>query len=264
MSNTFLSGFIVIFYVVISQVGLTLFHAYLRITKRKLDSNEVAGIMFGVVSAIYSLILAFVIVAVWSNYEDLTKTIDSEADKLNSILAHSITLPEKARRPIHDALQTYCSEVIIEEFRMRKETDVIGPSAIPNLRLLLLEYHPKNGSQSGVFSVLDDDLSAVSDLRRTRLGYNRSQIPKLVWAVLVIGSFMLVVFSYFFKVESEKLKRIYLFFLTSFIAMCMFLVYALDQPFTGSAVVSYQPYENILHELKPIKEAENTKKIKID
>src|SRR5215207_5057849 len=63
--------------------------------KKKLShNNEVAGIVFSVLSLIYSLIVAFVIVAVWQNYEDLNQTIEKEADGLNNVLAHSTVLPD--------------------------------------------------------------------------------------------------------------------------------------------------------------------------
>src|SRR5690349_6782039 len=74
--------------VIVSQLALTAFHKWAE--KCKLGfHNEVAGIVFGGISLIYSLVLAFVIVAVWDDYTDLEKTIEEEADKLNSILIHT-------------------------------------------------------------------------------------------------------------------------------------------------------------------------------
>ena len=239
---------IVVAFVGLSQLGLFVFN--LIQSQPPKQGNEVAGIMFGGISMIYSLVLAFVIVAVWENYEDLNKTIETETDKMNSIMAHTATLPDSLKKPLDLALYSYCDQVIKQEWKMKSPSEQDQPSAIPGLRMMLLKHHPTGKVQEGVFNVIDIDLSAISDLRRDRLGHNRSQVPAIVWLILKVGSVMLVVFSYFFNVQSQNLKRIYLFFLSSFIAMCMFLLYALDHPFNGSSAISCRPYTNIMTELK--------------
>jgi hypothetical protein len=239
----------ILFYVLLSQVGLYIFHLCYRPEKQQ-PGNDVAGIIFGGMGAIYSLVLAFVIIAVWSNYDDLNKTIENEGDKLNGILSHSMRLPAELKQPIQSSLYTYCNQVIYDEWHMKNINEADQPSAIPKLRLLLLEAKPDDNRQQGVFTVIDEDLSAISDLRRSRLDHNRSQVPGLVWFILKAGSIMLIVFSYFFQVSSMLLKRIYLLFLSSFIGMCLLLVYQLDHPFAGSAMVSNLTYRNILIELK--------------
>ncbi|MDN3550028.1 DUF4239 domain-containing protein [Mucilaginibacter aquaedulcis] len=235
-------------FVLLAQIGLYVFNLIYRQPAKQ--GNEVAGIMFGGISMIYSLVLAFVIVAVWENYEGLNKTIENETDKINSIMAHTSTLPDSLKTPLNFALYNYCNQVVKQEWRMKAANEQDQPSAIPGLRMMLLKHHPADKMQEGVFNVIDLDLSAISDLRRDRLSHNRSQVPPIVWLILKIGSVMLVVFSYFFNVPSQNLKRIYLFFLSSFIGMCMFLLYTLDHPFNGSSAISYLPYNNIIRELK--------------
>ena len=227
------------------QVGLHVFNL-VKGQKRLPCSNEVTGLIFGAISLIYSLILAFVIVAVWGNYEDLSKTISTEADKLNSIMAHTATLPDSVQREMKLAMSNYCSQVMEKEWKMEKPNTAETPSAIPQLRMMLLEMVPRNKTEENVYTVLDNDLSTISDLRRNRLNHTQSQVPDLVWLILKAGSIVLIVFSYFLNVESADLKRIYLAFLSGYIAMCMFLVYSLDHPFNGNAQVSRQPYVKVL------------------
>ena len=245
----FLSICYTILFVLAAQAGLSVFNT-LGILSKSSAGNEVTGIFFGAISLVYSLILAFVIVAVWEDYEDLDKTIENEADKLNSILAHSVTLPDTTRHRVTDAVFAYCHRVIDEEWKMKRRQEMEQPSAIPDMRLMLLKARPRNESDQTVYTVIDTDLSTISDLRRSRLNHNRSHVPDLVWFILKSGSVMLVAFSYFFDITSLPLKRVYLFFLASCIAMCMFLVYTLDHPFTGSAMVSTSPFENVLAELE--------------
>ncbi|NCD71117.1 bestrophin-like domain [Mucilaginibacter agri] len=241
--------FYITLFILLSQVGLYAFSIVDR-TKKYQRSNEVLGIMFGAISLIYSLVLAFVIIAVWQNYDELNKTIENETDKINSIMAHTEALPDSLKLPLKATLSTYCTTVIEQEWKMQKVAITNQPSAIPNLRMMLLKIKPADKVQQGVFTIIDEDLSAISDFRRDRLSHNRSQVPPMVWLILEAGSVLLVIFSYFFNVESIKLKGIYLFFLTSFIGMCMYLLYTLDHPFKGNSRVSFSPYQNILVELR--------------
>lgn len=250
MPVSFLCTLYVLLFVGLSEAGLLLFNLWNKKRKREQHSNEVAGFFFGALSLIYSLILAFVIVAVWTNYDDLNKTIEKEADKLNSILAHSENLPENFRKPLVCALTAYCYQVIHKEWEMQKPEEPHHPSAIPALRTTLLSLEPQTKAEENVYAVMDDDLSCISDLRRARLDHTRSRVPGLIWFILKAGSVMLVLFSYFFYTASENLKRLYIFFLSSSIAMNLFLVYTLDHPFSGDTQVSKKPYENVLLELK--------------
>ena len=249
ISPDWLCALFVLLFVIACESGLIVFNFLFK--KRKFPpGNEVAGIMFGTQSLIYSLILAFVIVAVWSDYEELYQTIAEETDKLNSILAHSETLPDSIKKPLDRSLSNYCSEIINKEWNTQEDDAELRPSAIPALRLMLLRLQPKNKLQENIFNVLDEDLSSISDLRRERLSHTHSHVPPLVWLILKAGSVLMIIFSYFLDASSAGLQKIYLLFLSSTIAMSLFLVYTLDHPFDGSARVSKKPYENIQLELK--------------
>jgi len=212
-------------------------------------NNEVAGIIFGAVGLVYSLILAFVIIAVWEDYNTLEKTIQTETDRLNSILSHTSTMPAQLKENFGQSITHYCDQVINNEWKMQ-DIGTDYPSAIPDMRLRLLNAVPRNSIQEKVFDVMDKDLSAVSDLRRERLTHTHSQMPPLIWLILQAGAVILVVFSFFFYVPSNRMKRIYLTFLVSSVAMCLFLVYTLDHPFSGPASVSDGPYRKVREEVQ--------------
>ena len=234
--------------VILSQVGLWLFHrwpAHVWLAQ----SNEVAGMVFGAIGIIYSLILAFVIVAVWEDYNNLNKAIQTETDKLNSILAHSSALPDSLRQVVGKSIYNYCDQVIEQEWHMQ-QTHVNHPSAIPLLRQELLTVSSENEAQARVFNVIDQDLSSISDQRRNRLLHTHSQMPDLIWYVLKAGTILLILFAYFLQVPSLKLKRIYLGFLVTAISMCMFLIYALDHPFDQQQGVSCEAYRTVQEETK--------------
>jgi hypothetical protein len=234
--------------VVVAEAGLWLFDR-LRASAKLTLSNEVTGILFGAISLVYSLILAFVIVAVWEDYNDTKRTIQAETDQLNAIVAHTSTLPDRLRNEFGKAMYAYCDQVVREEWRMEPvESD--DASAIPTLRQKLLTAAPDGRIQERVFDAVDQELSSVTDLRRQRLGHTHSQIPSLIWQILVAGTVLVVVFSYFLHVPSPWLKKIYLGFLVTSLSMCMYLVYTLDRPFDGNNGISCEPYLKLEKEIR--------------
>jgi len=232
----------------VSQLGLCVFNRVKGCRKLE-QGNEVAGILFGAIALIYSLILAFVIMAEWDDYNDLDKVIQAESDKLNAIIAHSSTLPENLKQKFGNSIYQYCDQVVNQEWQMRESKEQ-QPSAIPELRHIILNTAPADKIQERVFNEVDKNLSDISDLRRERLSHTHSQMPQLVWNILKAGTLIIIFFAYFFHVPSLTLKRIYLALMVTCISMCMFLVYTLDHPFDGDSGVSSQPYQEIKQELK--------------
>ena len=236
-------GLFVVLFVLLGQVCLYIYDRWLS-KKFGGSNNEFTGIFFGALSLIYSLIIAFVIVAVWEDYEELNKTIEQETDKLTSIVIHTNTLPDSLRTPIRSAIGLYCDEVL-NQWEMPDASKVYQASAMPTLRLLLMQTEPKGTLQQSLFSIIDKDFASISELRRERLGHIRSHVPTLVWLIVLVGSSMLVIFSFLIETRSVRLKRTGVAFLTAMIAMSIFLVYTLDHPFNSSAHVDNTPYKAI-------------------
>ncbi|HEX5153415.1 MAG TPA: DUF4239 domain-containing protein [Parafilimonas sp.] len=238
--------------VIASQLALTLFNKWAARYKLEFH-NEVAAIVFGGISLIYSLVLAFVIVAVWDDYTDLEKTIEAEADKLNAIIEHTEALPDSIQASIKQTIYSYCDEVVNNEWQMSAKTKVVEkPNTMRGLRRQLLITDVEDKKEQNVLAVIDNNLSTLDDLRRDRLNHSHSQVPSMVWFILDTGSIMMIVFFFFLSMPSLKLKRIYLSFLVGCMAMCMFLVYTLDHPFNCKNGVSSELYQDIQNELKSL------------
>ena len=155
------------------------------------------------------------------------------------------------RANVEQAIYSYCNEVINNEWQMDAKTRIINkPNAIRNLRGRLLTTSVENKKEQNVLAVMDAQLNALDDLRRDRLNHGHSQVPSMVWFILDAGSIMVVAFFFFLSVPSLKLKRIYLTFLVSSMAMCMFLVYTLDHPFSCKSGISSGLYQNLQHQIK--------------
>lgn len=236
--------------VMLSQLALTLFDKL--VTNKKLGyNNETAGIVFGCLSLIYSLVLAFVIVAVWDDYRELEKTIEAETDKLNAIIQHTEVLPDSVRLGIQENVYAYCGDVVNKEWqRVTDNLAIEQPNTMRVLKSQLLILDAGNNKETNVLNAINTELDAVEDLRRSRLYHSHSEVPQMVWFILNTGSVMIVFFFFFLNVPSLTIRRTFLTFLVSFISMCMFLVYTLDNPFSYKQSITSDLYKDIQNQLK--------------
>lgn len=242
----------VVLSVCLTQAALSIFNLWYN--RRPLPfKNEISGVIFGAISLLYSLLVAFVILAVWEDYEDLNRTVDSETDQLSSLIVHGQGMSDPIRRTINQTVMYYCDHVVTNEWVPHKYKEIYGTSAIPALREMLLKCNPANPAEERVFTVLDQNLSEVSKLRRERLSHLRSHVPQLIWLILLSGSALMMVFSFLLHSESQKLKRIYLSFLSALVAMSLFIVLMLDRPFNGSTKVSNKAYTELADYIRHIK-----------
>ena len=232
-------------FILVAHAGLTAFNFLCKKEKIEHD-NAVAGILFGVITLIYSLIIAFVIIAVWENYEELNQTMEKEAEDLNTVLVHSNMLPDSLRKSVTVAIRNYCQRVVNKEWGASEEHIRLEGSAMPGLRLLLFRAREDSQIQQSIVTVLGENLTNITRLRQERLSHTDAYVPGLVWAILIIDSILVIFFSYFLFMHSERLKRIFLSFLWGMMATSLFLIYMLDHPFRGRGHVSKEPYELII------------------
>jgi hypothetical protein len=62
------------------------------------DNNEVAGVVLGIFGAIYGIVLAFVIVALWEGFQSTEENASAEATALAQIVRDSAVFPPSLKR----------------------------------------------------------------------------------------------------------------------------------------------------------------------
>jgi hypothetical protein len=74
-------------------------------------NNEVAGFKFSVIGVLYAVLLAFVVIAVWENYNATESAIRNEAKAAGDMAQLSYALPESQGEEMRRLLDGYVKEV---------------------------------------------------------------------------------------------------------------------------------------------------------
>jgi hypothetical protein len=70
-----------------------------------------------------------------------------------------------------------------------------------------------------------------------------------LWVVLVGGSIITLVFAFVLYMENAQIHALMVAMLAGIIALCLWLILELNQPFAGAVQVPKDAFEHVLHVL---------------
>lgn len=244
--------------VVIVGVSVLLAHVGLRLVRRRVPldvletQHEVAGFIIGVLGAIYAVLLAFVVVAVWDQFGDAKIVAATEANQLNDLSRMVEGFPSPVKPRVLEGLRAYGQSVIDDEWKTmsRGEASTKTQAAMDNLWQLFREVEPQTNRENALYAESLDRLNQMSDNRRLRIHASADDIPLLIQILLWGGGLMTIAFTYFFGVRSIKSQALMTAALAGEIAFLLFLVVVLDNPFHGYLRLSPEPMQQSLERIK--------------
>src|SRR5215216_4771340 len=118
----------------VAVVGLVLVQRLVPPDLRE-EQNDVAGFIYAVLGVAYAVLLAFVVIAVWQDYETAQTNVESEAHELAGVYFLASQMPEPQRTRVQDLARTYARVVVEEEWPMM-ERGQTSPRADSLLRQL--------------------------------------------------------------------------------------------------------------------------------
>ena len=243
--------------VVIVGASVLLAHVGLHLVRRKVPlpvhetQHEVGGFFIGVVGAIYAVLLAFVVVAVWDDFSEAKQVVQSEANQLNDLSRMAQGFNPAARQLVLEGLRNYARAAVDEEWETmsRGQASPRTQDAMDNLWRIYTEFEPQGGRESLLFAESLDRMNELSNSRRQRLFISADDIPGLIRILLWGGGLIVLAFTYFFGVKSLRSQALMTAALAGEIAFILFLIVALDNPFHGGVRVSPEPVQQILERI---------------
>ena len=246
--------------VLIVGLSVLLAHVGLRLVRRRVPLNvletqhEVAGFIIGVLGAIYAVLLAFVVVAVWDQFGDAKVVVTTEANQLNDLARMAQGFPAPMQARVMDGLKAYGQSVIEDEWKAMAlgEASVKTQTAMDNLWQLFREVEPQTNRENALYAQSLDRLNEMSDNRRLRVHASKDDIPAVIQILLWGGGLLIIAFTYFFGVKSIRSQALMTAALAVEVAFLLFLVVALDNPFHGYLRLSPEPMQHALERITAI------------
>jgi hypothetical protein len=212
--------------------------------------NDVAGFIIAVIGVLYSVMLAFVVVILWEQYDSASRNADHEASLVLSLYRNAGAFPADAPRLRAD-IRRYAESVADDEWKTmasRQDESKATDAAFNRLWVSLDAVRPGNAAETTYFSESVKQLNEAQQARRERIFGAAAELPIPLWFVLVAGAMVTIGFTYFFGVANFRANVLMVVALSSITGLILFLVMSLDLPFAGAVAVKPTAMRETIHE----------------
>ena len=235
--------------IVLAMCGPALIRRRLSLEKLRAN-NEVAGFKFATVGVLYAVLLAFAVIVVWEKFEDAEGHVADEAGAVATIYRLSAGIEGETQARLQAALSTYLSTVIAEDWPAmeRGEASQATTHALDAVYATLLTFAPTDRRGAAILTETLHQLDLVTAARRARLVDASGVVPGVLWFVLLGGAVITVGFTLFFATDNLRAQSMMTGALTALIFSGLFIIVAIDRPFTGAVKVTPEALSVALHD----------------
>lgn len=193
MLDTSQNIFLVVVSIVLSMTWLVLVNRFWEPTRRSVHNN-VIGWQIGILGTIYAVLVGFMLYAVWTNFQTAEVNADNEANALVNLSRTADGLPTTQRDEIQKLAQQYVRVVLTEEWpaMARQESGNSGQPIVVRLWAVMTQTPTLNPTQQISLAQAMSELSSMTKHRRIRQLESRSEMPTILWSVLVTGGMITI------------------------------------------------------------------------
>ena len=220
-------------------------------------NNEVAGFFIAVLGVMYAVLLAFVIVTVWEQFEEARLTTEREANAVAGLYRASQALPEPAGSRLRAQARDYVRTMVDLEWpaMARGQTSPESKRAVDALWATVLTHQPVTDNERIVQGEIMRRMGELNDNRRLRELAATTSLPHVMWALLAGGAIISVLFTYFFSTKNARAQYAMTGLYVASIAFVLVLISVLDLPFSGNVYVTPHAFENALETFERVEAA---------
>jgi hypothetical protein len=250
ITTAFLGVLTIFLSVCFAVLGLTLVQQRVPSALRQ-EHNDVAGFIYAVLGVMYAVILGFVAIAVWEDFEEAKKVTHTEANTLFDIYGLADQFPQPKRRRVQDLVRSYAQTVLDEEWTLMRDgqSSPQAQALMNDIRQSIEEFEPTTGAEQVIYAQQLSLAQDLADARELRLVEINEGIPLILHGVLLIGGIITVAFTYVFGLKNTWSHMVMVAALTVIIAFILFTINSLEHPFSGDVRVTPAAFELMLRRL---------------
>jgi hypothetical protein len=247
LSTMTLMGLFCLIFVGFTWVGAVLLRPFFRLLIRgQQDINDLIGNILSCYGVFYGLLLGLIAVAAYQNFSDTDRTANQEAAALTALYRDISSYPQPERGELQHLLREYTRSVIEEDWPAQRRGIIVAETTerIRAFASRLASFEPRTKGQEILHAEALRALNELSELRRLRVFSVTSGIPAIMWYVVVIGALLNIVLVWLF--DMRLITQLFLGgVLSSFIAMVIALIAAMDNPYRGEVSIGSDVFRSV-------------------
>ncbi|MEI6185985.1 MAG: hypothetical protein WCP43_02145 [Dehalococcoidia bacterium] len=236
-----------------TAVGGVLLVRHLVDIRKFKEHHDIAGPIFSTIGVIYAVMLAFVLVIVWQDFDKAQNNTVAEANYFAEMYRDAGGLSEPFRSQFIDANATYIDALIKYEWpQMQKGLrSAESQAAADKVWEITAKFDPKTEGEKIFFSEMLTKMNHAVEMRRQRIQDAGSGLHTSLWFVLLLGGIITVVFTLFFGSQNLFAQLTMTTMLAVLIVLILFTILIMDFPYSGDLSISVAPFQQVLTLLRP-------------
>jgi hypothetical protein len=248
LSSTILAGIVIVaVWAAVAALGFRVALRY-RPTVRDDAHNDVHAVYFSMVGLLYAILLAFVVVVAWEQFNAAEEATETEVTRLSNLLRDAEPLPAEDRVAIQTAILTYMQNVVDREYDTMAEGKDDEQTSVAYRAIWERFYETKVDDEPAAtfYGTAVGRLNELGEARRLRVLSSRSTIPLPLWTLLIGGGLFTIAWLFPFQMADTRVQTWALGTVGAFTGFVLFLVYALQHPFSGDIAIDPGVYESLI------------------
>jgi ABC-type multidrug transport system fused ATPase/permease subunit len=246
-ANTFIAALLIVGgSTALAVCGLLAVVRWMPSVRHEADEGA-KGVFFSMVGVLYAVLLAFVVVLVWSDFVDAGTTSQQEVTRLSNLARGAAVFPEVDSFRIRARIVTYAREVAKSEWKTMAHGNA-SPTAQTAYQAIWSAYYglkPQGDQENAWYSESVSRLNDLGEARRSRLLASKATVPAPMWLLLIIGFVVSIGWTYLFKMRRVTAHAVAVGSIAALTSFVLFLIFALQHPFAGDVKISPEPFTQI-------------------
>lgn len=192
---------------------------------------------------LFALVLAFVVVNLYSDYTSASADVTDEANALGALVQDARAFPPSAERAVDRAVAGYVREVRDHEFGALAEGDADPRAAARALDIVdaLQSYSPRTETERTFYSAATDQLNLFLGERENRVAKAETEIPAPLLGLLIFLAIVTIAVSFLIRTNRRSVDITLVVVVAVIIASGMLTALILQYPYSGAIAVKSDP-----------------------
>ncbi len=234
--------------VTLSVVGLWIVRRFVPPQLLKMH-NKLADSIFQALAMAYTVLLAFVVVVSWQNFDKAKSHTETEANCLIDLYRGSAAFSQPFKDKMCTLVKDYARVGVGEEWKMlaRGRESINASTTLRKIWALYEDYEPKTEKEKLFFAESIRKLDDLREARRLRILDSRTGIHPALWFILIAGGIATIGFTFLFGSDSFKTHAVMASILASVIALILLTILSFSYPFTGDVIIGPETFQQIIN-----------------
>jgi hypothetical protein len=221
-------------YLIAGSIGFVV--ATLAVNERAKGFKAVSPGILPPLGILFALLVGFIAVEVWANYDKAKAAVTTEASALRAVVLLAGAFPDEQRTRIYALVNRHIDESVNKEWpemAQRRATLATLPTALIEALHEMLALKPADDSQRAAQPEMVKELHIALDARRQRIVISESSLGAVKWVGILLQGLCTLVAVAIVHSDNRLARTITLTLSATGIALSVLLIAAYSHPFTS-------------------------------